>query len=211
MHANQLDMLYEHQFERGRRRHVRSKRTIRQHKVSLHSLDAKIVIISHLDRAMLRIGNLGNLLGNAIVLKLHGEQSHTTTHAILEDELRIEIEHQAVALMKGGIHRNIEAYRIKRLGGRKHHGWCLIPHVGSIARGRKIIKLAGVRITTQGYNLVVQAVAQFLIYILQQFGVAHVIHHRTVEFSRGNVVLSEHRLAIRDALSSIPSISRMRH
>ena len=41
MHANQLDMLQEHQLQGGLRRDTRAVIVIHQHEVSLHALDAK--------------------------------------------------------------------------------------------------------------------------------------------------------------------------
>ena len=155
---------------------------------------------------MLGTLNHDGTLGNTVVTKLHCEHRNTIAHAILVDELRIEIEHQAVALMEGRIHLDIEAGTIERLHRHEHH------RCSGIAGGREISKLSSLLGTTaHSCNLVVVTVGQVLIHILQQFGMTHIINHGRIKLGRGDIVLPEHRLAISQALPLVAVIIHVCH
>ena len=205
-------MLQEHQLQGGLRRDTRAVIVIHQHEVSLHALDAKRISIREFHRIMLGTLNHDGTLSNTVVTKLHCEHRNTIAHTILVDELRIEIEHQAVALMEGRIHLDIEAGTIERLHRHEHHRCSEIPYISRIAGGREISKLSSLLGTTaHGCNLVVVTVSQVLIHILQQFGMTHIINHGRIKLGRGDIVLPEHRLAISQALPLVAVIIHVCH
>ena len=188
-------MMHEHQLH-GSIRCCTTEIAHVQEEISLHTLDAQTVAVFHLNRITLRTGHTGIVVSHTVVLEGDGKHRHTIAHTLLEEELRLEIEHQLIALMERSIHRHLKTIIVVRLVSTEHHRRRPIPDIGSIA-GNHIAQTVQITdVSTHRLRLSSKPVAQIHIDVVEQFRMAHIIDHRRIKLSSRNAMFLENSLSI---------------
>ena len=212
MHTDETNLIDKHQFKSRQRTGIRTEATLIQHKVPLYTFDSKAIIISEFYTIVLSTLNMNYSLCHTIVLELNSQQSDAITHTILEDKLRFEIKTEPVTLMESSISFNFKTATVEALIRREYHRSSILPDIGSIANSSKIVKITiSCTVSTQCNHLFIQSFSQILIHIMQQFCMAHIINHRTVEVCRGDIMFLQYSLAISQTILLTTTVFVLRH
>ena len=108
----------------------------------------------------------------------NGKYNRSVAHTVLIEELSVEVEHHAVALMIRAVGLNLKRHTVCRHIWRQYKGRRQLPHVGSICVVGHVGKSG---LSASFYSLAVESVAYLVVHLLQLASVACIIHHRRVE------------------------------